>query len=166
MDPNKEIRIDEIGFTDRINAVFLRKTKISFEEVVRQYRQIEAEFVERERDNEVDVVEIKRRITEWLLTEADTTKQPHEVCRAIWDELTERGFSDPYQRYWMSGVYVRCCQRNGEFDAALAIHEPQIAEVEQWAADSKLKPDECEFWQRQIEIHNKIRDELKAGLRK
>jgi hypothetical protein len=39
-------------------------------------------------------VETRRRITEWLLDEALRNEQPHEVCREIWAEMLQRGFSD------------------------------------------------------------------------
>ena len=136
MRDSDEMEPEEIAFHQRVNEIFLRKQKMSFDELVRQYRQIEAEFVERAGDNAHHVVETKRRITEWLLTEAHRERQPYEECRAIFEELVQRGFSDMFQRQMMSGIYVRCCQRYGEFDAGLAVIEPLIAEVEQLLEDA------------------------------
>lgn len=161
-----EMDPEEIAFTQRINEVFLRKQKMSFDEVVRQYRQIEAEFVERAGDNEHHVIETKRRITEWLLSEAHRERQPYEECRAIFEELVQRGFSDAFQRQMMSGIYVRCCQRYGEFEAGLAVIEPLIAEVEHLLEDATLPPDMRAFWEDDLTITYKRRDELKAGIRK
>ncbi|MDC0741100.1 hypothetical protein [Polyangium mundeleinium] len=139
---------------------------MSFEEAVREYRQIETEFVERAGDNESHVVKTRRRITEWLLRHAHTDEQPHEVCREIWHELVQRGFSDIETRYRMSGIYARCCQMNGEFDAGLAVTEPLIAESEQRLADPTLPPNPRAFYEHELAIDRKIRDELKAGIRR
>ncbi len=165
MRDSDEMDPEEIAFNQRIDEVFLRKQKMSFEEVVRQYRQIEAEFVERAGDNEHHVVETKRRITEWLLSEAERSKQPHDVCREIWEELVQRGFSDQFQRQMKSSGYVRCCQHNGEFDAGAAVLEPLIAELEQWLQDPTLAPEMRNFWEHTLASDYKLRDELKASVR-
>ncbi|MDC0741098.1 hypothetical protein [Polyangium mundeleinium] len=160
----RKLEPEEIAFNQRINAVFLSE-ELTFEEAVREYRGIEEEFVERAGDNESHVVETRRRITEWLLSEALRDEQPHEVCREIWHELVQRGFSDRDRRYWMSGIYARCCQMNGEFDAGLAVIEPLIAEAEQALADPALPPNPRIFYEYALPIDRKIRDELKAGIR-
>lgn len=162
----RKLEPEEIAFNQRIDSVFLSK-EISFEEAVREYRKIEAEFVERAGDNEYHVVETRRRITEWLLQEALRDEQPHEVCREIWHELLQRGFSDIFLRYTMSGIYARCCQMNGEFDAGLAVIEPLIAESEQAleAETTTLTPPNRAFYEENLRIDRKIRDELKAGIR-
>jgi hypothetical protein len=160
-----EMEPEEIAFNQRINAVYLRKVELPFEEVVRQYRQIEEEFAERSADEEYKVVETRRRITEWLLGEALEQEQPHAVCREIFDELVQRGFSDQFQRHTMSGIYARCCQQNGEFDAGLAVIEPLIAEREQQLQDTTLAPEKRAFWERDLATDYEIRDELKAGIR-
>lgn len=159
---------EEIAFNKRINAVFLSKEEISFEDAVREYRRIEAEFVERAGDNEYHVVETRRRITEWLLKHAlMIDEQPQEVCREIWEEMLQRGFSDVERRHTMSDLYARCCQMNGEFDVGLAIVEPLIAEIEQLleAKPTTLTPQNRAFYEENLQIHRKIRDELKAGIR-
>ncbi len=163
---NGEMHPEEIAFHARVNAVFLRKTKISFEEVVKQYRDIETEFVERAGDIEYRIVETKRRITEWLLSEALRTKQPHEVCRAIWEELLERGFSDINLEESMSSNYVRCCRRNGEFDVGIEVLDRRIAVLEKMLEDPELIPTGRPFCEENIALDKRIRDELKAGLRK
>jgi len=160
----RELEPEEIAFNERVNAVFL-SDELSFEGAVREYRQIEAEFVERAGDNEYHFVETRRRITEWLLREALRDEQPHEVCREIWHELLQRGFSGIELRHSMSGLYARCCQRNGEFEAGLAVIEPLIAECEQGLADLTLPPNPREFYEEELRIHSKIRDEFKAGFR-
>ncbi len=165
MEDFEEPTPDEIAFHARINALLRRATKMSFDEVVPQYREIEAEFIERQRDKEDHVVETKRRITEWLLMQADWKKQPHEVCRPLWDELLQRGFSNINLRHLMSGIYVRCCQRNGAFDAGIEVLDQRIAELEKLLADPALEPVSRPACEEHIEKDKRIRDELKAGLR-
>ncbi|MDC0741096.1 hypothetical protein [Polyangium mundeleinium] len=160
----RKLEPEEIAFIERMNAVYLSE-ELDFEEAVREYRQIEAEFVERAGDNEYHVVETRRRITEWILSEALRDEQPHEVCREIWHELLQRGFSGIEKRHSMSGIYARCCQLNGEFEAGLAVIEPLIAEAEQGLADPTLPPNPRAFYEQELAIDRKIRDELKAGIR-
>ncbi len=160
----RKLEPEEKAFLARVNAVFLSED-LSFEEAVREYRKIEAEFVERAGENEYHVVETRRRITEWILSEAHLSEQPHEVCRQIWQELLLRGFSDTHMRYLMSGIYARCCQMNGEFDAGIAVLEPLIAEAEQALADPTLGPSLREYYQYELASDTRIRDELKAGIR-
>jgi hypothetical protein len=160
----RKLEPEEIEFNKKINAVFLSE-ELSFEEAVREYRRIEEEFVARAGDNEYHVVETRRRITEWLLREARGCEQPQEVCREIWAEMLQRGFSDIERRFTMSGIYARCCQTNGEFEAGLAVIEPLIAEAEQGLADPTLPPNPRAFYEQELAIDRKIRDELKAGVR-
>ena len=161
----QKLERDEIEFNNRINAVFLSKQELSFEDAVREYRRIEAEFVERDGDNEYRVVETRRRVTEWLLHHAHKDEQPQEVCREIWEEMLQRGFSDLEKRHTMSGIYARGCQMNGEFDEGIAVLEPLIAEAEQALADPTLAADMRKLYEKELAIHREIRDELKAGIR-
>lgn len=154
---------DDIAFNQQISAILLSDKH--FEEAAREYRRIEAEFIERAHDNERHVLEAKRRIAELLLVHARMDKQPHEVCREIWRELMRRGFSSLEDRFHLSGTYARCCQMNGEFNAGLAVIEPLIAEAEQALADPALKQDLHDLFVDELKIHHTIRDELKAGIR-
>jgi hypothetical protein len=160
----RQLEPEEIAFNKRMNAVYLSE-EMSFEEAVLEYRRIEAEFVERAGDNEYHVVETRRRITEWILSEALRCEQSHEICRAIWEEMLQRGFSHIFLRFTMSGIYARCCQMNGEFDAGIAVLEPLIAEAEQSLAETTLTPNNRAFYEDQLACDRKIRDELKAGVR-
>jgi hypothetical protein len=161
---SRTLEPEEVAFLQRMNAVYLSED-LSFEEAVREYRQIEEEFVKRAGDNEYHVVETRRRITEWILSEALRDEQPHEVCRAIWHELLERGFSYLEKGHSMSGIYARCCQKNSEFDAGLAVIEPLIVEAEQALADTTIPPNVRAYYEQELAIDCKIRDELKAGIR-
>ena len=62
MRTGSELEPDEIAFNQRINAVYLGKEERRFEDVIRDYRQIEEEFVERLRGDENKITETKRRV--------------------------------------------------------------------------------------------------------
>ncbi|MBK9258702.1 MAG: hypothetical protein IPM54_02575 [Polyangiaceae bacterium] len=164
MSMNRDVEF-EAEFVKRSMAIMGRKQVMSFEQVVRQYRQIEVEFVERAGDDESRVIETKRHISQWLLMDAERTKQPHEVCRDIWEELVQRGFSVVDLKHLMGRAYARCCQWNGEFDAGLAVIEPLIAEVAQYPKDTTLTPIDPDVFGLNLEMHNEVRNELKAGVR-
>lgn len=164
MNIGKQLEPEEIAFTQSIHAVFLREKELRFEEAVREYRRIETEFVERSRNDEFKLKETQRRITEWLLSFAFRADQSHQVCRDIWDELVQRGFSNAEKRHTMSGIYARCCQDHGEFEAGIAVLDPLITELEQLLQDPTLTPEMRAFGEYYIVIHFEIRDELKAGI--
>lgn len=161
----RKLEPEEVAFIRRINAVYLSKEQRSFDEVVRQYRQIEEESIEYPPDEQWKVIETKRRISEWIFQHAFKDDQPHEVCRAIWEELVERGFSDDERRYTFSGIYARCCQMNGEFDAGLEVIAPIIPELERGIDDPTIGSEMQANCRQLIPTYYKIREELRAGLR-
>jgi hypothetical protein len=162
---NRKLKPEEAAFTQSVHAVFLREVDLSFEDAVREYRRVEAEFVERAGDEEWDILETKRRISEWLLRLALRAEQPHEVCREIWEELVQRGFSNDQQKHIFSAIYARCCQQNGEFDAGITVIEPLIIEIEGQLQSTTLDPEVRVLYTQLLPTHRKIRDELKAGVR-
>lgn len=162
---DSELEADEIEFTQRVHAIRMREDDLGFAGVVREYRQIETEFVAREANDEWAVIETKRRITEGLLDSALRTKQSQEVCQELWDEILERGFSGIDMRHMMSDVYARCCQMNGAFDTGIAVLEPLVAELEQLLQQTTLTSQNRKFCEENIRFHKMIIDELKAGIR-
>ena len=155
---------EEIALTQRLNSVYFdeHSNERTFEETVHDYRRIEAEFVERAGDNASRVVETQRRITESILRFAYETEQPHEVCRRIWEELVQRGFSNLERRHYTSDTYVECCLFNGEFDAGLVVLEPLIVELEQCIDDTTLTTEMRRFSEMWLNSHRRLRDKLKT----
>ncbi|MBK9259952.1 MAG: hypothetical protein IPM54_08970 [Polyangiaceae bacterium] len=156
---------EEVAFTHEMSQVTLRLMELTFEQAAREYRRVETEFVARAGNDEDDVRDIQRRITAQILGAAHDDEQPHEVCRGIWEELVERGFSDREQKRIFTGIYARCCQWNGEFDAGIAVLEPLIAESEAWLEHAALTPELRAYWEHDLTMARKIRDELEAGIR-
>jgi hypothetical protein len=157
---------DNVELTQRFTEILLHESERPFTEVVQEYRRIEEEFVTRAGDNEEFALHVKRRISRLILGAALMADQPHEVCCGIWEELNERGFSDHEKKRIHTGIYARCCQMNGEFAAGIAVLEPLITELEQALKGKALKKKERKFYEKDVAIFCKIRDELKAGIRK
>lgn len=157
---------DNVELAQRFTEVCLHEHERPFTDVVHDYRRIEEEFVTRAGDNEEFALHVKRRISRLILGAALMADQPHEVCRGIWEELVERGFSDHEKKRIHTGIYARCCQMNGEFDAGLAVLEPLITEMEQALKGKGLKKKERKWYEKGVATSRKIRDELKAGIRK
>jgi hypothetical protein len=165
-DDDENISPDEIEFTQKLSAAILREMEWPFEDVLLEFRRIEEEFVARAGDNQEIALDIKRRISKQILGAALGADQPHEVCRKIWEELVEQGFSDHETMRNNTAIYARCCQFNGEFAAGIAVLEPLITEMEQSLNGEALTPKERKWYEKDVTTFRKIRDELKAGIRK
>ncbi len=57
-------------------------------------------------------------------------------------------------------------QMKGEFEAGLQVMLPLIAEFEEWLKNATHTPKMRAFWEGKLAVDYKIRDELKAGIRK
>jgi len=163
---DEDISADELAFTEKLSETILREMEWPFEEVAREFRRVEEEFVARAGDNRQVALDVKQRISKQILGAALGAYQPHEVCRAIWDELVERGFSNHETMRNNTAIYARCCQFNGEFAAGIAVLEPLITEMEQALEGKALKKKERKWYEKDVTTFRKIRDELKAGIRK
>jgi len=161
---DEDISPDELAFTQKLSETILREMEWPFDEVVREFRRIEEEFVARAGDNQEVVLDVKRRISKQILGAALGADQPHEVCRAIWEELVERGFSNHETMRNNTAIYARCCQFNGEFAAGIAVLEPLITEMQQSLKGKALKKKERKWYEKDVTTFCKIRDELKAGI--
>ncbi len=161
---DEDISPDELAFTQKLSETILREIEWPFDEVVREFRRIEEEFVARAGDNQEVVLDVKRRISKQILGAALGADQPHEVCRAIWEELVERGFSNHETMRNNTAIYARCCQFNGEFAAGIAVLEPLITEMEQALQGKALTRKERKWYKKDVTTFRKIRDELRAGV--
>ena len=155
----------EIAFTHETSQVTLRLLEVTFEEAVREYRRIEADFITQVGADDADVIEIQRRITANILVAAHGYEQSHEVCTALWEELVQLGFTDREQKCIFTGIYARCCQMNGEFDTGIGVLEKLIPESEEWLKNATLTPELRAYWEHDLAMACKVRDELKAGIR-
>lgn len=136
----------------------------NFADVVHDYRQIEADFVNRPGGNDFHVLETKRRIAEAILLATHSHRQPFDVCQKAWDDLVRLGFTNLRTRCTESWWYADCCLINEQFGAGLAVLEPLIIEVQKQLDDpSRSRRLYCQDELARLE---KLHAELKAGIRK
>lgn len=155
---------DEVDFTQEMSQVTLQLLDLTFEEAAVEYRNIESKYVARVGMGDEDILDIRRRIIAQILGAALGNEQSTEVCQGIWKEMNELGFSDLERKYTMTAMYARCCQMNGEFDAALELVELLIPEIEQQGKDATPDSELSAHCVELLAIYRKIRDELKAGI--
>jgi hypothetical protein len=151
-------------FTQRMHATALHGDEVAFDQKVREYKAIEAEFIARASEDEADILATKRRIMWWVLASAIDSLQPPEVCREIWNEINRIGFADMDHRHTMSNIYARCCQCTGEFNTGIGVLDPLIKELEQWLPQAPITPEERIYWEKKLEIHKEVVAELEADI--
>lgn len=161
----EKLEPEEIEFNQKLDALFLREHELPHDAIVVAVRQIEAQSILQSGADFWKITETKRRISEWLLSHALRTYQPQEVCHECWGELIERGFSDHEQKRMFTGIYARCCQMNGEFDAGMAALDPLIAEMNEALARATLSAQDRSWYEKDLRTLTEIRSELAAGIR-
>lgn len=159
------VTADEVDFTQRIHETILRRKELPFAAILLEYRNIEEEFVARAGDDKEIALDFKRRISRKILSAAHYASEPQEVCRSLWEEVVERGFSDHEAQRMSTATYARCCQQNGEFAAGIAVLEPLIAEMARAIDSGTLASKDLQCYVEDIAMFHRIRDELKAGIR-
>ncbi len=156
---------DEVDFTHDMSQVTLRLLDLTFEEAALEYRRIEAKYLARAGISNDDILEIRRRTIAQILGAALGNEQTYEVCQTIWKEMSGLGFFDLERKYTMTAIYARCCQMNGEFDAALELVDSLIPEIAQQGKDATPGSEMRAHCVELLGSYQKIRDELKAGVR-
>jgi hypothetical protein len=121
----------EMEDTHRIERVFAKQPWPGFEAAVQEYRQIEADLIARPGIEPWYLLELRRRIAEWILTSAERDDVPFEQFQEAWNGLLELGFTDIDRKQYMAWLYADYCLTNGHYDAGLEVIEPVLAEFEQ-----------------------------------
>jgi hypothetical protein len=124
----------------RIGLVFAKRPWPGFEAAVQEYRQIEAEIIAEDGDDEFRVLETKRRIAEWIVMCADRDNVPVEQFNEAWNALLALGFTDDEKKRQMVVFHSAYCLFNDLYDEGLAVLEPLIAEFELWLETAVLEP--------------------------
>jgi hypothetical protein len=161
--PHRETTEKDLEATLRIESVLMTNPPLGFEEIVEQYRIIEAELVQQAGDDQFDIIETKRRIAEWILTAASWRDQPFDVCQKAWNDLLALGFTSRYMKCNMACIYVDCCLETMQYEAGLAVVEPVIAELTDWLAVTNLEPEWRSDYENGVAGLKKRRDKLKAA---
>jgi hypothetical protein len=146
----------------RIELVYVKKPWPGFDAAVQEYRQIEAELVEQDGDDEFMVLETKRRIAEWILTCAWRDDVPFEQFQEAWNAMVALGFSGDDIKRTMTWHYADYCLTNKHYDVGLTVLEPVVAEFEEWLQGIVLKPKMKTFYEDELEGLRHKRDGLIA----
>jgi len=146
----------------RIGRVFARRPWPGFAAAVQEYRQIEAELVAQDGDDEFRVLETKRRIAEWIVRCADRDNVPFEQMQEAWDGLLALGFTDEIKKREMVFYYADYCLSHERYDPALEVLEPVIAEFDEWLQRAVFEPPLRQLYEVQCDNYKFLRDGLIA----
>ncbi|TKC95705.1 hypothetical protein [Polyangium fumosum] len=133
--------------------------------MVEDYRRAEVKYVARMGDSASGVLEINRRIAEWILWAAQRRHPPFEVCREAWNDLVRVGFTDIERECTMTGFYADCCAYDEKPEVGLAVLERLLAEIERRLEERRSTQSPTEFYEEELEKLGDLRDELEAQRR-
>ena len=148
-----------------IQSIMAASFDRNFEDVVGDYRRIEEDFVNRSDGNDFHVLETKRRIAEAILLATHSHRQPFDVCRNALDDLVHLGFTNLRTRCTESWWYANCCLLEGQLDVGLSVLEPLIVELARQVDEAIHSNRSAKGLKEQLVRLEKLRDELKAGIR-
>lgn len=154
-------------FTRASNAILLNsfdRTR-SYAEVVDDYRKVEAEFVARMGDDELGVLETKRRIAESIFSLARRKAPSFEVCREAWNDLIRVGFTGLLMKYMHSWMYADFCAFDEQPEDGLAVLEPLRVELEGRIEQARAARLPTMFCEDELAILRRLQDELEAQRR-
>ena len=148
----------------RIGLVFAKRPWPGFEWAVQEYRQIEAEIIASAHYDDFLILELRRRIAEWIVKAADRDDVPLQQFQAAWNDLLALGFTDIEKKGEMLIYHAEYCLNNEHYDEGLAALEPAIAEYETWLQSAVLEPKLRTFFEEHLG-HMKFRHEGLLALR-
>lgn len=141
---------------------YIKNLKGDFAPVVKMFRALEAEFVVRVGDNEENMQQVRRIITEMLLQASWDMDQPFETCLKYWRDLELVGFYCIERRCLNAGAFAVCCQHYGHTDMGLALLDPLIAELQRLRAEPIATKREVEYYEKEMASLRKLRARLEA----
>jgi hypothetical protein len=162
MDARTEWLPGEIEDAQRIGLVYAKRPWPGFEGTVQEYRQIEADLIARPGIDTWYLLELRRRIAEWIVNCAWRDDVPFEQFQEAWNGLLALGFTDDEKKRSMTWYYADYCLSNKHYDAGLAVFEPVLAQFEQWLQTTTLETKSREFAFKEIHSLRRIRDGLVA----
>ncbi len=135
----------EMEDAQRIGLVFAKRPWPGFAAAVQEYRQIEADLIARGGIDGWYLLELKRRIAEWIVRCADRDSVPLEQFNEAWNALLALGFTDEEKKREMVGYHSAYCLDNEHYDEGLAVLDPLIADFELWLQTAVLTPELRKF---------------------
>ena len=140
----------------------IKNPESTFASVVADAQAVEAEFVGRVGDNEENIQQVRRIITEMLLQAAWDKDQPFETCLQYWHDLQALGFYRLERRCLKTGLFAVICQHYGHTDMGLALLEPLLADLERLRAEPTATKQEVDYYDYELESLHKLRARLEA----
>jgi hypothetical protein len=151
---------------DVMKPVALASSGQGFAEIALQYREVETNFLAGlENSDKFFESEARCHISSAILEEALKHRQPFDVCHELWNEVLRGVFQDFEHRCDATWSYANCCLLHRQLEAGLATVEPLLVELHQHfdaGTDTDMYP---ERYPEEISRFEKLRDELKPGVR-
>ncbi len=149
-------------FAMALDATWLKTRYSDFSEAVRELRAMEAAFVARAGDSEVDIREMRQAIAGQLLKQTIEKNQPFEVCEAYWDDLLAIGFICIEFKVNKTWFFADCCRQHGQVDRGLAVLESMVAELEQMRSVPDATKSLKRYCRDELATFGKLRSKLEA----
>jgi hypothetical protein len=162
MNVRREWLPGEMEDAQRIGLVFAKRPWPGFAAAVREYRQIEADLIARGGIEGWYLLELKRRIAEWIVMCADRDDVPLEQMQEAWDDLVALGFTDEFKKRDMVFIYADYCLSHEHYDAPLELVEPVIAEFDAWLQRTVVVPPMKQIYEDHLHNLKFVRDGLIA----
>ncbi|MBK9261878.1 MAG: hypothetical protein IPM54_19000 [Polyangiaceae bacterium] len=127
------------------------------------YRTVEREFIARAGNDEIAVLETKRRIAEAVLMAAVENCQPFDTCRKCWDDMLRLGFTNIDRTCTMTWYYAECCRQNEQPSIGLGVLEPVINDLHRLLAEPGVTESAAEYYRHELDNLGALLDKLKTA---
>ncbi len=141
---------------------YIKDLKGDFLPVVTMFRTLESEFVARVGDNEENIRQVRRIVTEMLFSAARDMNQPFEECWKYWNDLQKLGFYRIERRCDHTWMFAETCREHGQTDLGLSVLDPLIAEVERLRAEPSVTEQAATYYDEELGFMRKLRARLEA----
>src|SRR5260370_22559477 len=98
--------------------------------VVEFYKQIEDRFLPLAAEDELLTLETRRRVAEGVLCSAARDPQAHEVCRHLFENLVDLGFTNLERKGTFYLIYSKHCMESGHLEEGTRLMEELETELE------------------------------------
>jgi hypothetical protein len=103
-----------------LEETYIKSLKLPFDQSKTMFKSVEETFLEKT-DNNFLVIETKRRTAEWILYSATSKKMPCNLCRQLFDELKNLGYTNLEKKSNIIINYSKYCIEEGNQGEALKL---------------------------------------------
>jgi hypothetical protein len=160
---NREPDPDEAAFWTKLAATLVKALDMEcLPDIVRAYRQLEAESLPHAGDDSAKILEIKRLIAHGILMAGHEHEQAFEVYRDTWNVLVELGFSNIQMLCSVAWYYAYCCMLEAQYDIGLSVLDEVTTEIYQRLAEPGLTKWTKSYYDGELTTLKKLREGLVA----